>query len=145
VLSVRGFGRVASGGIVAMNDDEVVVVLPVDGFTSVARLVTGGLASRLGFGFETIDDLQLAVELILRALPDRRGSVELSLSEDGSSLRLAIQPVGDLSLAAPLQPLDGVGVELGQSLERLADSVELTANGEQASLVLTKALPARVA
>ena len=127
-----------------MSDGAVVVVLPVDGFTPVARLVTGGLASRLGFGFETVDDLQLAVELILRSLRDRRGSVELSLSDDGRSLRLAVEPVGDLSLADPLRPLDGVGVALGESLARLADSVELTTNGERASLVLTKALPARV-
>jgi hypothetical protein len=124
--------------------DDVVVLLPVDGFMPVARLVTGGLASRLGFGFETIDDLQLAVELILRSLPDRSGAVELSLRDDGRSLRVAIGPVGGLSLADGLRPLDGVGVGLGQSLERLVDSVELTMAGEGAEVVLTKALPARV-
>ena len=127
-----------------MSDDAVVVVLPIDGFMPVARLVTGGLASRLGFGFETIDDLQLAVELVLRSLPDRSGAVALSLRDDGRSLRLAVAPVGDLSLSDRLRPLDGVGVALGASLERLVDSVELTTTVEGAAVVLTKTLPARV-
>ena len=123
---------------------DVVVVLPIDGFMPVARLVTGGLASRLGFGFETVDDLQLAVELVLRSLPDRSGAVEVSLRDDGRALRVAIAPVGGLSLSDRLRPLDGVGVGLGQSLERLVDSVELTGTGAGAAVVLMKALPARV-
>ena len=43
VSSVRALGQVAGGGTAAMSD--VVVVLPIDGFMPVARLVTGGLAS----------------------------------------------------------------------------------------------------
>ena len=37
-----------------------------------ARLVTAGVGSQLAFGFEAIDDLQLAIELAIRSVPDRR-------------------------------------------------------------------------
>jgi hypothetical protein len=128
----------------AVSDDQVTLTLPVAGYTHVARLVTGGIASRLRFGFEAVDDLQLAVELILLSLPVRAGVVELALGDDGERLRVTIGPVGHLSLADRHWPVDGVGIELGQSLRRLVDSVELT-SGEGAVLVLTKALPAAVA
>jgi hypothetical protein len=127
-----------------VSDDHVRLTLPVDGYAQVARLVIGGVASRLRFGFEAVDDLQLAVELILLSLPARAGIVELALGDDGEQLRVTISPVGRLSLADRGGPLDRAGIELGQSLGRLVDSVELTA-GKGAALVLTKALPTYVA
>jgi hypothetical protein len=131
-------------GAPPVSDDQVTLTLPVDGYAHVARLVIGGVASRLRFGFDAVDDLQLAVELVLLALPVRAGVVELALGDDGECLRLSIGPVGRLSLADRRWPVDDVGIELGQSLARLVDSVELIP-GEDAVLVLTKALPVRVA
>ncbi len=52
--------------------DSVTITVPVDGYEKVVRLVSAGLASRLGFGFETVDDLQLAIELVLRSMPVAR-------------------------------------------------------------------------
>ncbi len=122
-----------------MTGDGVSVTLPVVGYENVARLVTGGLASRLDFGFEAVDDLQLAVELVLRALPTRTGSVTLTLKDDGSRLCIEVEPTGGLSLE---RSLDGAGVQLGPSLERLVDTVSLTP-GDSPSIVLAKALPVR--
>jgi hypothetical protein len=127
-----------------VSDDQVTLTLPVDGYAHVARLVIGGLASRLRFGFEAVDDLQLAVELVLLALPVRAGVVALALGDDGECLHLSIGPAEGLSLADRRWPVAAVGIELGQSLRRLVDSVELI-QGEGAVLVLTKALPVRVA
>jgi hypothetical protein len=131
--------RVNGVGPDEMTGDGVSVTLPVAGFENVARLVTGGLASRLEFGFEAVDDLQLAVELVLRALPARDGAVTLALTDDGRCLRLEIAPAAGLSLD---RSLDGAGVRLGSSLERLVDTVSLAAVPGPA-IVLTKALPVR--
>jgi hypothetical protein len=134
--------RANGAGPDQMSGDAVTITLPAAGYEHVARLVTGGLASRLAFGFEAVDDLQLAVELVLRSLPDRRGSVTLSLIEDGSSLHIEVGPAGGLTLDGSLASLDGAGVALGASLERLVDTVSLTA-GDIPAVVLARALPVR--
>ena len=51
------------------STNAVSIDLPVDGFVNVARLVTAGVGSQLEFGYEAIDDLQLAIELALRSVP----------------------------------------------------------------------------
>jgi hypothetical protein len=127
--------------------DSVALTLPVDGFENVARLVAAGLASRLAFGFETVDDLQLALELVLRSLPGRGGCATVSFVVDEGFLSIDVDPVDGLTLEQPLRALDGAGIDLGSSLERLVDGVELR-DGEGGDggdvLVLRKRLPAPV-
>ena len=119
--------------------DNVTVTVPVDGYEKVVRLVSAGLASRLGFGFETVDDLQLAIELELRSVPTRQGAATVKMTSDGRSLTIEISPVDGLTLDQSLQPLDGAGVALGDSLQRLVDSVDL--RSDPATVVLAKSLP----
>ena len=126
-----------------MSGDPVAITLPVEGYESVARLVTGGLASRLEFGFETVDDLQLAVELVLRSIPARAATATVSFHHDGRSLCVEIEPVAGLALEQPLRALDGGGIALGDSLERLVDTVELR-SGPEPVLVLGKTLPGQL-
>ncbi|HWE82942.1 MAG TPA: hypothetical protein VG265_14920 [Gaiellaceae bacterium] len=126
-----------------VNDDPIVITLPIDGYENVARLVAGGLASRLDFGFETVDDMQLAIELVLRSIPERGGSTSLTLMTDERSLVVAIAPIPGLTLEQPLRALDGGGMVLGSSLERLVDSVELRAEPDRA-IVLSKLLPGHI-
>jgi len=125
--------------------DRLTVTVPVDGYEKVVRLVSAGLASRLGFGFETVDDLQLAIELVLRSIPGRGGAATVTMTSDGRELTIEIGPVGTLSLDQPLQPLDGAGVALGASLQRLVDTVELRnmelGEEPQPTIVLLKPLP----
>jgi hypothetical protein len=123
--------------------ESIVVTLPAAGYENVARLITGGLASRLDFGFEAVDDLQLAVELVLRSLPARRGAATVAFSEDGACLWIEITPAAGVSLDRRLdRDGNGEGVELGASLRRLVDAVALS-DGSEPAVVLTKALPAR--
>jgi hypothetical protein len=126
-----------------MPGDPVTLTLPIEGYENVARLVSGGLASRLDFGFEAVDDLQLAIELVLRSLPSRSGAVNISLVNEQGSLTVLIGPVGALSLDQRLRPLDGAGVDLGRSLSRLVDSVEIAPGPDGPMAVLAKKLPAR--
>jgi hypothetical protein len=126
-----------------MPGDPVTLTLPVLGYENVARLVSGGLASRLDFGFEAVDDIQLAIELVLRSLPSRSGTVNISLIDREGSLSVVIGPVGDLSLDQRLRPLDGAGVDLGRSLSHLVDSVEIAPGPAGPVAVLAKRLPAR--
>ena len=60
--------------LVSPSANAVSIRLPVDGFVNVARLVTAGVGSQLAFGFEAIDDLQLAIELALRSVPAATGT-----------------------------------------------------------------------
>jgi hypothetical protein len=133
----------ASEGTRDVTADSVTITVPVDGYEKVVRLVSAGLASRLGFGFETVDDLQLAIELVLRSVPSRGGSATVRMASDGQSLSIAIASVGTLTLEQALQPMDGAGVALGASLERLVDAVELRAEPEP-TIILVKSLPAAV-
>jgi hypothetical protein len=127
-----------------LTADVVTIVLPREGYEKVARLVTAGVVSRFGFGYETVDDVQLAIELVLHAVTGENEAVTLRLSSDGRELSVEIGGVGDLSLAQALHPLDGAGVELGASLARLVDSVELRKEPE-AVVVLAKTLPSPAA
>jgi hypothetical protein len=114
----------------------VSISLPVDGFVNVARLVTAGFGSQLEFGFEAIDDLQLAIELALRSVPARDGYVTIALASDdlgvtvtvsGSEGRAPDRRFGD----------EGDGLDLVSCLGRLVDSVDLV-GGAAPAVVLRK-------
>ena len=60
--SRRGLGHDASDAV----PDRIVLEAPLDGaFGPVVRLIVGGIAERADFGFEDMDDLQLAIERLL--------------------------------------------------------------------------------
>ena len=65
------------------------------------------------------------------------------MASDGQSLSIAIASVGALTLDQALQPMDGAGVALGASLERLVDAVELRTEPEP-TIILVKSLPTAV-
>jgi len=104
--------------------DRILFQAPLDGaFRPVVRLVVGGIAERADFGFESMDDLQLAVErLLVEAGSD--GQVELSfeLREDG--IRTRIGPLHERGLAEALQDPDGspATLTLGRILSTVVDS-----------------------
>lgn len=127
-----------------MSAQVVTIVLPREGYEKVARLVAAGVVSRLGFGYETVDDVQLAIELVLHAVTNDSEAVTLRLASDRGELTIEIGDVGELTLEQELHPLDGPGVELGASLSRLVDAVELKTDPEP-SVVLAKKLPSLTA
>jgi len=100
--------------------DRIVLTIPQDeGFENVAQLVLAGVAARLNFTYEVVDDLGTALETLL----ERRGeegelTVELEVGED--TVKAALGPFAGDGLRAELeQPDDGVG--LRRVLETVAD------------------------
>ena len=66
---------------------------PLSGdFQAVVRLIIGGIAERVDFAFEEIDDLQLAVERLL-AEAGQVGSVQLSFEVGEASIRTRVGPL----------------------------------------------------
>jgi hypothetical protein len=62
-------------------------------FVSIARLFVGGLAARLDLGYETMDDLQLALESVLRKA-DLGPEVTLEACVDGENVFMLVGPFG---------------------------------------------------
>jgi hypothetical protein len=116
--------------------NAVSIVLPVDGYVHVARLVTAGFGSQLEFGFEAIDDLQLAIELALRSVPASDGRATIALASDESGLTVTVCG----SEGPPVDrrfPDSDEGLDLLSCLERLVDSVDVV-EGSTPSVVLRK-------
>ena len=104
--------------------DRISLEAPLDGaFEPVVRLIVGGVAERANFGFEAMDDLQLAVERLL-AEAGADGEVRLSFELRGDGIRTRIGPLREHGLAQALQ--DRVGLPgtlpLGRILATVVDS-----------------------
>jgi hypothetical protein len=98
----------------------------------VVRLVLGGVADRLGLGFEELDDLQLAVERLL-AEAGRQSSVKLVLELSSDHVRAHVGPLREAAIADALQGPSEPGVlNLRRVLDTVVDAfgVEEAADGE---------------
>jgi hypothetical protein len=100
--------------------DRIVLTIPRDdGFENVAQLVLAGVAARLNFSYEVVDDLGTALETLL----ERRGSegeltVELEVGDN--TVKALVGPFGGDGLRGELErPGDGVG--LRRVLETVVD------------------------
>jgi len=116
--------------------NTVSIALPVNGYDNVARLVTAGMGSQLEFGFESIDDLQLAIELALRSVPARDGHATIELVRDETGLTVTVSGSEGDSFD-PRFPDSGEGLDLLSCLGRLVDSVDVVA-GATPAVVLRK-------
>jgi anti-sigma regulatory factor (Ser/Thr protein kinase) len=94
---------------------------PLSGdFQAVVRLIVGGIAERVDFAFEEIDDLQLAVERLL-AEAGTAGSVCLSFEVGEDRIRTRIGPLNQTKVAEALQ--DGEMVPGQLTLRRILETV----------------------
>src|SRR5918997_1598399 len=83
--------------------DRISLEAPLEGaFKPVIRLIVGGVAERADFGFEAMDDLQLAVERLL-AEAGADGEVRLSFELRGDGIRTRVGPLREQGIAAALQ------------------------------------------
>ena len=76
-----------------MRVDEIALTIPADeAFNGVAHLVLGGLAMRLDLTFETLEDLELALDALLgrRSEADGDTTVRVRVAED--ELRTLVGP-----------------------------------------------------
>ena len=94
---------------------------PLSGdFQAVVRLIVGGIAERVDFAFEEIDDLQLAVERLL-AEAGSAGTVRLTFEVGDDRIRTRIGPLSQQKVAEALQ--DGEMVPGQLTLRRILDTV----------------------
>jgi anti-sigma regulatory factor (Ser/Thr protein kinase) len=94
---------------------------PLSGdFQAVVRLIIGGIAERVDFAFEEIDDLQLAVERLL-AEAGTVGSVRLSFEVGEDSIRTRVGPLSEDKVARALRDGDAAPGEL--TLRRILQTV----------------------
>ena len=96
----------------------------------VVRLVLGGVADRLGLGFEELDDLQLAVERLL-AEAGADPAVSLAFELHPGHVRTHVGPLREAPIAAALQGPPPAPGELG--LRRLLETVVDSFGIEEAS------------
>ena len=94
---------------------------PLSGdFHAVVRLIIGGIAERVDFAFEEIDDLQLAVERLL-AEAGTIGSVHLSFEVGANGIRTRVGPLSEHKVAEALRDGDAAPGEL--TLRRILQTV----------------------
>ena len=120
-----------------MTGDEIILTIPrEEPFHEVAHLVLGGVAARLDLTFESIDDLETALDAVLeRAAEDGDVTVQLRLADGAIVTRVG--PFAADRLRAELERDSSDDVTLRRILDTVVDSYELDADGW---LELTKGL-----
>lgn len=107
-----------------VSADRISFEAPLEGaFRPVVRLIVGGIAERADFGFEAMDDLQLAIErLLVEAGSTGQVGLSFELREDG--IRSRIGPLHERGLAKALQGPEGppASLSLGRILSTVVDS-----------------------
>jgi anti-sigma regulatory factor (Ser/Thr protein kinase) len=106
---------------VTEHQERIDLEAPLSGdFHAVVRLIIGGIAERVDFAFEEIDDLQLAVErLLVEAGTVGTVQLEFEVEQDGISTRVG--PLSGRKVAVALA--DGEGVPGQLTLRRILQTV----------------------
>jgi hypothetical protein len=118
-----------------MTGDEIILTIPrEESFHEVAHLVLGGVAARLNLSFESLDDLETALDAVLeRAAEDGEVTVKLTLA--AHAIHACVGPFAGERLRAELEREPSDGVNLRRVLDTVVDRFELD---EQGWLELTK-------
>jgi anti-sigma regulatory factor (Ser/Thr protein kinase) len=107
--------------------DEITLTLPRDAdYQTVAHLVLGGLAARLGLTLEHLEDLQLALGAVLARGQDASKEVTVRLRVDESTLEAVIEPVGARLLDEVERETDELS--LRRVLESTVDDIQVDGN-----------------
>jgi hypothetical protein len=105
--------------------DEIRLTLPRERpFFGIAHLVLGGLAVRLDVTFETLEDLQLALENLLGEA-EVGGEVTLSVRVAGDELRASVGPFTPTELARLGAHAGSEELTIGRVLDTLVDDVAI--------------------
>jgi len=124
----------------ALSADAITLSLPhAQPYHGVARLVVGGLAARLELSYETLEDLQLALESVLEQDGYVRGDrVTVRLLVGDESVVLEVSPLDPAELPADLGHPVAEGISLARLLSTLVDEVSLEERGGAHLLRLEK-------
>jgi anti-sigma regulatory factor (Ser/Thr protein kinase) len=113
--------------------DEITLTLPRrPEYQTVAHLVLGGLAARLDLTLESLEDLQVALGVVLSHGDLAGPEVTVRLRVDESALEAIVEPVGARLLDEVERESDEFG--LRRVLESTVDDVQVDGN----SVRLTK-------
>ena len=114
-------------------------------YQGVVRLVLGGLAARLDLSYETLEDLQLAVETILSNDAYAAGDeVSVEVAVEGTTLAVDVGPLEADALAADLDASDDLrGVALGRLLTATMGTHEVESRDGHGWLRMRKPLELR--
>jgi len=112
-----------------MTGDEITLTIPREApFHEIAHLVLGGVAARLDLSFESIDDLETALDAVLeRASTNGQVTVRLRVDDDG--IRAAVGPLQVDDIRAELEREMDESVSLRRILETVVDGYELDREG----------------
>jgi hypothetical protein len=89
-------------------------------FQPVVRLIIGGIAERVDFAFEEIDDLQLAVERLLAEAGNQQ-TIDMSFELEAGHVRTSIGPLSERAIAEALRDGEAAPGEL--TLKRILETV----------------------
>jgi len=119
-----------------VSGDEISLTLPADEeFRRVAHLVLGGLAVRLDLTYESLEDLELALDALLeRTRGDEDVTVRVRLSDD--ELHTIVGPFE--SVRNELERGDNDDLNLSRILGAVCDSVDITDRDGSQWVQLTK-------
>ena len=112
-----------------MTGDEITLTIPrEEPFHEVAHLVLGGVAARLNLTFESIDDLETALDAVLeRAAEDGDVTVKLRLAD--SAIVTRVGPFAVDRLRDELERDVTDDVTLRRILDTVVDGYELDPDG----------------
>jgi len=113
-----------------MTGDVITLTIPREQpFHEVAHLVLGGVAARLNLTFESIDDLETALDAVLERASDE-GEVTVRLRLEDASIVTCVGPFESEGLRAELEHESaGEEVSLRRVLDTVVDRYELQPNG----------------
>ena|SRR5689334_20194537 len=112
-----------------MTGDEITLTIPREQpFHEVAHLVLGGVAARLNLTFESIDDLETALDAVLERAADE-GDVTVQLRIDDGAIVTRVGPFAADRLRAELERDSDDDVTLRRILDTVVDRYELDGDG----------------
>jgi hypothetical protein len=119
-----------------LSGDEIQLTLPADdAFHRVAHLVLGGLAVRLNLSFESLEDLELALDALLERTQSD-GGVTLRVRVLDGELQTTVGPFA--AVRAELEQDSADALDLSRILTAVCDSVEISDRDGAEWVELTK-------
>jgi anti-sigma regulatory factor (Ser/Thr protein kinase) len=119
-----------------LRGDEISLTLPADeDFRGVAHLVLGGLAVRLDLTYESLEDLELALDALLeRTRSEEDVTLRVRMSDD--ELHTIVGPFA--SVRNELERGDNDDLNLSRILGAVCDSVDISDRDGSQWVQLTK-------
>jgi hypothetical protein len=118
--------------------DQITLTMPRERpFFGVARLVLGGLATRLDVTVEHLEDLELALDALLERR-DGPSEVTVALGVEEKELQASVGPFRDGQLRAELEGEPADSLSLRRLLDAVVDSYQVVDRDGSTWVDLTK-------